>query len=319
MSFLVPYLNKLEQLGNKIRVPLAKHIGLADLLKQVWKEASEDHLGDFAASLTYHGIFAIFPFLTFLISMLGIFDKVLGLFDTSQLIKDFLSRPQVRQAIPVEVIDFVQQQIDRLIGNIRPGTFTTGAIVSILLALWGVSGAFRSIMESLNVVYEIKDSRPIWKKYLISIMLSVIAVLLLLSAGILAVFGPKIADWLARTTGLGTLFAWSWKIAQWPLLILIALLAFALIYHYGPDIKQPLRLVTPGSILALLGWLVFTLIFSLYVNNFGNYNKTYGTLAGAILLMLYMYYSSYILLMGGEVNHVVETYSKTSEEVKQSV
>jgi membrane protein len=132
---------------------------------------------------------------------------------------------------------------------------------------------------------------------------------LLISALILVVFGPAIGSALADHVGLGDAFRWTWNILQWPVLLVFVLSAFGLVYYFAPDVQQRFRFVTPGSITALVGWLAFSLLFSLYVNNFGSYNKTYGALAGLAVFLLYTYYSAFILLVGAEINQVIEQHA----------
>src|SRR3712207_2027341 len=157
-------------------------------------------------------------------------------------------------------------------------------------------------MEAMNVMYEIEEARPFWKQLLISVFLSLgVAFLLLVALG-LVVFGPEIGGAVADVVGLGSVFQIVWNIVQWPVLLFLVVFAFALVYYYAPDVEQRFRWISPGSVVAVVMWLVFSLLFSLYVNNFGSYNATYGSLAGIVILMLYIYYSSLIMLIGAELN-----------------
>jgi membrane protein len=177
-----------------------------------------------------------------------------------------------------------------------------------LLALWGVSGAFRSVMEAMNVMYEVEEDRPAWKQYAISILLSLGVAALILTALVLVVFGFDIGEAIANTVGLGGVFEVVWKVAQWPVLVGIVLFAYALVYYYAPAVEQSFKFVSPGSIAAVAIWLLFSLAFSLYVNEFGSFGA-YGSLAGIIVLMLYIYYSSFIMLIGAQLNQVIEEYN----------
>ena len=159
------------------------------------------------------------------------------------------------------------------------------------------------------MMYEVEEGRPFWKQYLVSILLSLGATALLISAAVLVVAGPAIGGRVADAVGLGTVFRWTWNILQWPVLVGFVLLAFALIYYYAPDVQQSFRFVSPGSLVGVVLWLVFSLLFSLYVNTFGSYNKTYGALAGVAILMLYLYYAAFILLFGAEMNQVIEEHA----------
>ena len=155
---------KAEKTGNEVPVPMTgRRLGLAELLKRTAKEIQEDHLAAFAGNLTYKGLFALFPFFVFLLSLLG-------LFGAPDLLQTLIE--QARDVLPQGAIDFLESQLLGIAGNKAQGAFTVGALVSILLALWGVSGAFRSVMEAMNVMYEIEEARPFWKQLLISIFLS---------------------------------------------------------------------------------------------------------------------------------------------------
>lgn len=292
---------KAEETGNEVTVPMTqRRLGLVELLKRTAKEVGEDHLAAFAGNLTYKGLFALFPFFVFMLSLLG-------LFGASDLLENLMG--QAGGVLPGGVTDFLENQLLGIAENKAPGAFTVGAIVSILLALWGVSGAFRSVMEAMNVMYEIEEERPFWKQILISILLSLsVAALILVALG-LVVFGFEIGEAVANAVGLGSVFSVAWKILQWPVLLGIVLLAFALVYYYAPDAEQRFRFVSPGSIVAVVLWLVFSLLFSLYVDRFGSLNATYGSLAGIIILMLYIYYSSFIMLVGAQLNQVIEEYA----------
>src|ERR687898_962015 len=154
------------------------------------------------------------------------------------------------------------------------------AIFPILLALWGISGAFRSVMEAMNVMYEVEEDRPFWKVYGLSIFMSLAVIVLLVGALVLVIFGESIGVRVADLVGLGSLFATLWSIVQWPVVALVVLFAFALIYYFAPAVEQRFRWISPGSILAFVFWLIFSLLFSLYTSIAGSYNETYGSLAG---------------------------------------
>jgi membrane protein len=161
-------------------------------------------------------------------------------------------------------------------------------------------------MEAMNVMYEVEEDRPFWKVYGLSIFMSLAVVVLLLGALVLVVFGESIGVTVADLVGLGSVFATLWSILQWPVVALVVLFAFALIYYFAPAAKQRFRWISPGSILAFVFWLIFSLLFSLYASIAGSYNETYGSLAGVIVLMLYVYYSALIMLVGAEINQVIE-------------
>jgi membrane protein len=290
-------IKKAERKGNEVEVPVAENLGLVDFSKLTYKEMNEDHVMAFAGNLTYKGLFAIFPFFTFLLSLLGVFNAT----DLVNVMVDKLSG-----IAPQSATRFIEGLLLSITQSQAESAFTFGAIISILLALWGISGAFRSVMEAMNVMYEVEEDRPFWKVYGLSIFMSLAVIVLLVGALVLVIFGESIGVRVADLVGLGSLFATLWSIVQWPVVALVVLFAFALIYYFAPAVKQRFRWISPGSILAFVFWLIFSLLFSLYTSIAGSYNETYGSLAGVIVLMLYVYYSALIMLIGAEVNQVIE-------------
>ena len=291
-------IKKAEETGNEVPVPMTwRRLGLVELLKRTAKEIQEDHLAAFAGNLTYKGLFALFPFFVFLLSLLG-------LFGAPDLLENLVDRAS--GVLPQGAVNFLEDQVVGIAGEKAQGAFSVGAVVSILLALWGVSGAFRSVMEAMNVMYEIEEARPFWKQALISVFLSLGVAALLLFALVLVVFGPEIGGAVADVGGLGYVFQIAWNVVQWPVLLFLVVLAFALVYYYAPDVEQHFRWISPGSIVAVVAWLLFSLAFSLYVE-FGSFDA-YGSIAGIIILMLYIYYSAFIMLIGAQLNQVIEEH-----------
>lgn len=293
------WVKKAEETGNQVEVPMAQNLGMVNLLKRLAKEIQEDHLAAFAGNLTYKGLFALFPFFVFLLSLLG-------LFGAPDLLRELIDRAS--GVLPQGAVVFLEDQLLGIASTKAQGAFTVGAVVSLLLALWGVSGAFRSVMEAMNVMYEIEEDRPFWKQLLISIFLSLGVAALLLCALVLVVFGPEIGGAVADSVGLGSIFQITWTIVQWPVLIFLVVFAFALVYYYAPDVEQRFRWISPGSIVAVLMWLLFSLAFAVYVEGSGSFNATYGSLAGIAILMLYIYYSAFIVLVGAQMNQVIEEH-----------
>lgn len=289
---------------NRIHIPMTRGLGLADLLRQTFAQMQKDHLGAYAGSLTYRFLFSIFPFMAFLFSLLG-------LFNARGLVEEMLNR--LGSVLPGPALQLIRDQVVPVVTAKNTTGFGYAALFSILVALYGVSGAFRSIMEALNVMYNVEDARPFWKKYLISIGLAFSVILLLLSALVLVGFGTTISEYIAERTALGGVFRWTWNILQWPVLVLFVLLAFALIYYFAPDVEQRFKFITPGSLIGVAMWLVYSALFSLYVRQ-SDLGATYGALAGVAIFMLYLYYASFILLLGAEMNQVVEDASPEGKD-----
>ena len=290
-------LKKAERKGNEAEVPMTEDLGLVDFFKLTYEEVEEDHVMAFAGNLAYKAIFAIFPFFTFLLSLLG-------LFNAQDLVNTMIEN--LSGMLPQSATKFIEGQLLSITQSQAESAFTFGAIISILLALWGVSGAFRSVMEAMNVMYEVEEDRPFWKKYGISIFISLAVVLLMLTAFVIVVFGRSIGGAVAEAVGLGTVFQTVWSIVQWPIVACVVLFTFAVVYYFAPAAKQRWRWISPGSVLAFIFWLLFSLAFSYYAGNFSSYNETYGSLAGVIIFMLYVYYSALIMLVGAEMNQVIE-------------
>ena len=292
-------IKKAEEKGNEAKIPRTERLGLVDFLKLTFKEVGEDHVSAFAGNVTYKALFAIFPFFTLLLSLLG-------LFNATDLVTTMIQSAQ--GALPGTAVTFLEDQILPLTQSQANSAFTFGAIISIALALWGVSGAFRSIMEAMNVMYEVEEDRPAWKMYGISIFISLAVIVLMLTAFGIVIFGGSVGGGLAGAIGLKGTFEAVWRIIQWPIVACIVLFTFAIIYFFAPAAKQKFAWISPGAIVAFAFWLLFSLLFSFYVGNIGgdSYNETYGSLTGVILLLLYIYYSAFIMLIGAEMNQVIE-------------
>ena len=290
-------IEKAEAKGNEVAIPRTERLGLVDFFKLTFKEVSEDHVMAFAGNLTYKALFAIFPFLTLVLSLLGLFNATSLVNDMIGYLEGVLSGPAIK---------LIEKQLIPLTESQAGSAFTFGAIISIALALWGVYGAFRSIMEAMNVMYEVEEDRPAWKMYGISIFISLAVVVLMLTAFGIVIFGGSVGGGLAGFIGLEGAFTRVWKFAQWPIVACIVLFTFAIIYFFAPAAKQKFRWISPGAFLAFAFWLLFSLLFSFYVGASGSFSATYGSLAGVIILMLYIYYTSFIMLLGAEMNQVIE-------------
>ena len=214
-------IEKAEQKGNEAQVPMTEQLGLVDFFKLTSKEVGEDHVMAFAGNLTYKALFAIFPFFTFLLSLLG-------LFNATELVNTMIQN--LSGVLPESATGFIEGQLLSITRSQAESAFTIGAIISILLALWGVSGAFRSVMEAMNVMYEVEEDRPAWKKYGISIFISLAVIVLMLTALGIVVFGSTFGGGLADAVGLGSVFQTVWTIVQWPIVACIVLFTFAVVY-----------------------------------------------------------------------------------------
>ena len=190
----------------------------------------------------------------------------------------------------------------RLANNENGGLLTFG----VAGALWSSSAALVSIVGALNRAYDIEEGRPWWKVRLVAIGLTLVVALTVLVALSLVLAGPTLAEKLGQMTGWGAPFEWTWLILQWPLVFILITIGIGLIYYFGPDADQDWVWITPGAVSATVLWLVVSLLFKLYVANFTDYEGSYGTVGGVIVLLLWLYVSGIAVLTGAELNAEIE-------------
>ncbi len=275
-----------------MRVPGLGDMSLMEVGKRAFKDFQDDDMNTYAAALTYRFLLALFPFIIFLLTLLEALN--LERFFTWLL-------DQARAALAADAYS----QVEQIIAQIRVGA--GGGLLSfgLIAALWAASAGVRSTMHALNVAYDVKEERTVWKQYVMSLVFTVGLAAMIIAAVALMLFGPQSMQWLADQAGLGDVFVTLWNWLRIPAAIVLMMLAVALIYYFFPNVDQPFRIVSPGSVFAVLAWLVATIGFSIYVSNFGNYNATYGSLGGIIALMFYFFISAATLLLGAEVNAVL--------------
>ena len=283
--------------ANHVTMPMAWRLGLGDFVRQTVEQARKDKVSVYAGNYAYRGLFAVFPALIALFWLL----KVLH---ADSLIRALHNL--VGTAMPKPAAQPIQQQLSNVPGDEANGALTFGVLLAVIITLWAISGMFRAAMDALNAIYGVEDSRPTWKRYAISLGIGLGVTVLLLGALFLVVFGSALAQRTADETGFGVFFRVTWGLMTWPVLAAFILSACALIYYFAPDVQQRFRWISMGAIIATVLWLLFTVIYSIYINRFANYQEIYGALAGIALLMAYVYGSSLILLLGAEMNQVIE-------------
>jgi membrane protein len=176
-----------------------------------------------------------------------------------------------------------------------------------------------AVIDTLNSAYDVEEGRAWWKVRLAAILLTVGVALFILVSFALVLAGPTVAERLANSWGLGPAFEWTWKILQWPVVFALASSGIALIYYFAPDVEQDWIWLTPGSVFATLLWLLATLGFKFYVANMGNFTETYGAIGGVMVLMLWFYISGLVILMGAEMNAVIEHASPHGKDPGEKV
>ncbi len=275
-----------------MRIPGFGGIGPLEALKRAGRGFLRDDMATHAAALAYHALLALFPFAIFLLALLGalglpgFFDWLLG---------------QARTALPADAFGLVERAVGQVRGRTRGGLLSFG----IAAALWAAAAGVRSLMTALNAAYAVEESRPAWRRYLLSLGYTVGLAAMLTAAAALMLLGPRAVRWLTDQAGVGGPFATLWTWLRWPAAILLLVLAVAVVYSVAPDLDQPFRVVTPGSAVAVVAWVVASLGFSSYVSNVGNYGATYGSLGGVVVLLFYFFISAAALLLGAEVNAAI--------------
>jgi membrane protein len=265
------------------------------VLKRSAKEFKEDNLTDWAAALTYYGILAIFPALLVLVSVLG-------------LIGDSATQPLIDNlgdVAPGPAQEILTNALENLQGS--QGAAGFAFVLGLVLALWSASGYVAAFMRASNVIYDIEEGRPIWKTLPLRVGLTVVLLVLVAITAAAVVITGGIARELGDVIGVGDSAVSVWQIAKWPVLLLIVSFMFALLYWAAPNVKQPgFRWISPGGVLAVIGWIIASLAFALYVANFASYNKTYGALAGPIVFLLWLWISNICILLGAQFNAELE-------------
>ena len=186
--------------------------------------------------------------------------------------------------------------------------------IGIVIALWTASAGVRLMMSAMNAAYDVVEGRPIWKRFPLSVFYTVGIAGMLLAAAALMVLGPQVMAWLAGQVGLEDFIVTLWTILRWPVIVLLMMVAVALMYYVMPDVQQKFRFITPGSVLAVVVWIVASLGFAYYVKTFANYNAMYGSIGAIIVLLLYFYISAAVLLLGAEMNAVIEHMSAEGKD-----
>jgi membrane protein len=265
------------------------------VLKRTGKEFSEDNLTDWAAALTYYAVLSIFPALIVLVSILGL----IGESATDPLLENLGS------VAPGPAQDIFTSAIENLQGS--QGAAGVFFIIGILGAIWSASGYIAAFMRASNAIYDMPEGRPIWKTLPVRVGLTVLLIVLSVISAVAVTLSGALAKEAGNLLGLGDTAVMVWDIAKWPVLLLLVSFMFAVLYWAAPNVKQPgFRWISPGGVLAVIGWVIASAAFAFYVANFGSYNKTYGALAGPIVFLVWLWVSNIMILLGAEFNAELE-------------
>jgi membrane protein len=265
------------------------------VLKRTFKGVQKDNLTDWAAALTYYGILSIFPALLVLVSVLGLIGE-----PATQPLLDNLS-----EVAPGPAQEIFTSAIENLQGS--QGAAGVFFVIGLLGAIWAASGYVAAFMRASNAIYAMEEGRPIWKTLPLRVGLTVLLMTLTTISAVAVTLTGALAREVGGLLGLGDTAVTVWGIAKWPVLLLLVSFMFAVLYWAAPNVKQPgFRWISPGSLLAVMGWVIASAAFAFYVANFGSYNKTYGALAGPIVFLVWLWISNLMILLGAEFNAELE-------------
>ena len=261
------------------------------VVRRAAKEFRNDNLTTLAAALTYYAVLSVVPGLIVLISVVGLVGHNVASRVTSQ----------VESLVPGSSAAFVHSLISQ--AQHHKGGAGITAIVGLVIALWSTSSYVNAFRQASNIIYGIGEGRPIWKTIPLRLGVTVVAVVVLVvSAAIVVVSGP-VANQVGNAVGAGRVAVVVWDVAKWPVLLILVSVLLAVLFWASPNAKQGgIRWISPGGIIATLLWLAVSALFALYVTNFSSYEKTYGSLAGVVIFLVWLWLTNVALLLGAEVN-----------------
>ena len=268
-----------------------------DTVKRTLREFREDNLTDWAAALTYYSVLALFPGLIVLVAILGLAGEHPRTTDALLEI--------VNDVGPASAVDTFRGPIEGVIKSNGGAGALLG--VGLLTALWTASGYVGAFIRASNAIYEVEEGRPFWKLRPLQVAVTVAMVLLLALIAISIVMTGPLAESVGKAIGLESSTVTVWNIAKWPGITLVVMGMFAVLYYVAPNVRQPrFRWITPGGALAVLCWIAASGLFALYVANFGSYDKTYGSLGGVVIFLVWLWISNLAVLFGAEFNAELE-------------
>ncbi len=276
-------------------------IGEVDVVataKETFRDFREDDLQGLAAEVTYHLLFALVPLLIFLTALAGFVGRWVGQAEVMTRVTRWLREDT---NLPPSAVQTVLEPIEQVVRT-QGGAFLS---VGALLALWGGKNALGAMMKALNVAFDVKETRPWWKKTAIAIGLTVGLGLAIIASSLFFLAGAFLGETVAGWLGLGSVWTTVWALLRWPLIVALLAVALAFFYWAGPNVDAPFKWLTPGSILSVVLWGVATFGLSIYFRYFAGYVTTYGPLGGVLAFVFWLYVMSLILLLGGELNSVL--------------
>ncbi|KRF30571.1 YihY/virulence factor BrkB family protein [Nocardioides sp. Soil805] len=264
--------------------------------RKTWREFSDDQCTDLAAALTYYAVLSIFPAAIALTSLLGLVGQAE---ESVQTVLDVLD-----PLVSADMLGTIEPTLTQIATSQSAGLTL---VLGLLGALWTASGYVGAFGRAMNRIYEIPEGRPFWKLRPVMLFITIIALVLMAAVLLMLVVSGPVAESIGNVIGLGDAALTVWSIAKWPVLGLAVVLIVAILYYATPNVKQPtFRWISVGALAAIAVWVLASVAFTFYVANFSSYNKTYGSLAGVIVALLYLWLTNLALLFGAEVDSELE-------------
>ena len=265
-------------------------------LRRTVREFKDDNLTDWAAALTYYGVLSLFPAIAALVSLVGLVMDPRTVTDTLTKLVSSLNPDAVK---------VLRGPIDQITANRSQAG--VAFVIALGAALWSASGYVGAFMRASNAIWDVEEGRPFWKLRPLQLLVTFLGVVMTAIVALALVISGPVARTVGDAVGLGNTAVTVWNYAKWPVLVLIVMAMVAVLYYIAPNVQVPkLRWISPGSILAVVIWIAASALFAFYVSNFGSYNKTYGSLAGVVVFLLWLWITNIAVLLGQELNAELE-------------
>jgi len=266
------------------------------VLRKTWREFGDDHCTDLAAGLTYYAVLALFPAAIAVISLVGVFGQGK---DSVTKITEIL-QPLVSSS----TLNTIQPALENIASSQRAGL---GLVIGLVGALWSASGYVGAFGRAMNAVYEIDEGRPFWKLRPVMLVITLLAVVMVAVVLVMLIVSGPLASSIGSVIGLSSQAVTVWNIVKWPVIVLFVVAIVAILYYATPNVKQPkFRWLSVGALVAIVVWILASVAFAFYVATFGSYDKTYGSLAGAVIGLLWLWLTNLALLFGAELDSELE-------------
>lgn len=277
------------------------NIGWKALGRELLQETKDDHVSNGAAALAFYLVLALFPAAIFGLSLL----PYLPIPNLQQAIMDV-----VRDLLPGDTAKLLTDSVSNIVSNRSGGLLSFGFV----FAIWSASNGLYAVMQQLNIVYDVQERRSFVRAHAVALLLMVLFFVLVVGALALVVFGGMLQAFIAGHLGGGAALSVGFAALRWGIIVFGVLLAFALVYYLGPNVDQPFVFITPGSVFATVGLLVTSFLFKLYVSNFANYDAVYGSLGAVIALLMWLFLTGWVILLGAELNDVIQRHKGVPRE-----